>query len=114
MLAAAESPHISLVAEPIFHIGPVPVRNSMLLGGVALLVLFGLLMYTVKRIRERRYNRLSVAVLWVFETLLRTVEEVMGSREQARRIAPLAITMFFFIVINNWLGVMPFSCSCSA
>jgi F-type H+-transporting ATPase subunit a len=96
------------VAAPLFEVGPLVVRNSTLLGVVATVVLLVVFGYACRRIARRQYSRLSVAVLWVFELLLNTVEEVAGSRERARRIAPLAITMFFFIMINNWLGVLPF------
>jgi F-type H+-transporting ATPase subunit a len=108
LAAAAHGPHVSLVAEPIFQIGPLEIRNSMILGVVGTAVMVWLFMYTVKRVKQGRHNRLSIAVFWLFEVMLKTIEEVMGTREQARRIAPLALTMFFFILINNWVGLLPF------
>jgi F-type H+-transporting ATPase subunit a len=101
------SPNVSLVAEPIFHLGPVTITNSMVLGTLGVLLLFWLFIYTALRIRERRYNRLSVAMLWGFETLLTTTEEILGDRKLARKLAPLAITMFFVIIINNWMSILP-------
>jgi F-type H+-transporting ATPase subunit a len=104
----ANGPHVSLVAEPIFQIGPLKITNSTILGVVGGIILFTLLLHTVKRIKLGRHNRLSVAVLWIFETLFGTVEEILGSREKAKKLAPLAITMFLFICLNNWLGTLPF------
>ena len=101
------SPSVSLVAEPIFHLGPITVTNSMMLGAVGVLVLFGAFFYAAITLRQHKYNRLNVLILWGFESLLTTTEEVLGDRAAARRIAPLAITMFFLIVINNWLEVLP-------
>src|SRR5437660_97106 len=80
----------------------------MALGLLGVLVIFGFFFYTLHRIKLGRHNRLSVAMLLGFAMLLTTAEEVLGSREKARKIAPLAITMFFFITINNWLGLLPF------
>jgi len=108
MIALAAGPHVSLVAEPIFHIGPVPVTNSTLLGVVGAGILFWLLGHTVGRIRTGQHSRLSIAMLWLFEILFGTVEEILGSRDKARKLAPLAITMFLFIALNNWLGDLPF------
>lgn len=105
---AATGPHVSLVAEHLFSIGPLHVTNSMLLGLVGVGLLLWLLLSTVRRVRSGRHNRLSIAVLSLYEILFGTVEEVLGSREKAKKLAPLAITMFFFIMLNNWLGTMPF------
>jgi F-type H+-transporting ATPase subunit a len=104
----AASPHISLGAEPIFYIGPFPVTNSTLLGVIALIIMFSLLLSTVKRIRTKRHNRLSIAVLALFELLFGTIEEAIGSRELAKKLVPLAVTIFLFVLINNWLGIFPF------
>jgi F-type H+-transporting ATPase subunit a len=101
------SPNVSLVAEPIIHLGPFTVTNSMVLGTLGVGLLFWLFLYTRRRIMQRRYNRLSVAVLWGYESLLDTTEEILGDRQRALKLAPLAITMFFVIIINNWLSILP-------
>ena len=107
-LAVESGPKVSIVAERLFGVGPLSVTNSMALGVLGTSVLFWLLWRTKKRVEARRYDRLTIALLWVYEGLLNTVEEVMGDRERARKIAPLAITMFFLITINNWMGLLPF------
>src|SRR5204863_528124 len=33
---------------------------------------------------------------------------VMGSHERAKKLAPLAITIFLFVLINNWFELLPF------
>ncbi len=105
---ATEGPHVSLVAEHMFNIGPLRITNSMLLGVIGTSIVVGLLFFTSRRAQTGRHNRLSVAMLWLFDMLLGTVEEVLGDRDKARRLAPLAITMFFIIMLNNWLGLLPF------
>jgi F-type H+-transporting ATPase subunit a len=107
-LAATAGPHVSIVAEHLFNIGPISVTNSMLLGAIGSCVTFWLLLYTVSRVKHRRYNRLSIAVLWMYEYLFNTLTEVLGERKKALKLAPLAITMFFFILINNWFELLPF------
>lgn len=107
MMLATAQPTISLTAQPIFHVFGFGVTNSMLLGLIGVAVLFGLFSYTVDRLNAGRHTRLSMAVLWCFEALLNTSEEILGSRQLARKMAPLAITMFFFIIINNWLEILP-------
>jgi F-type H+-transporting ATPase subunit a len=105
---AAEGPEVSLVARPIIEIGPLRITNSTLLGLVGTTIVVWLLIYTVRRIQQHRHTRLSIAVLWLFEMLFGTVEEVLGSREKAIKLAPLAISMFLLILVNNWLEILPF------
>jgi F-type H+-transporting ATPase subunit a len=104
---ASAGPPVSVGAEALFDIGPIHISNSMLLGWVGWIVTFWLLIRTVRNIRAKKYDRISIAVLWVYEYLLDTATEVLGDRERAKKLAPLAITMFFFIVINNWLEILP-------
>lgn len=104
---AATGPHVSLVAEPIVQLGPLSITNSTLLGGVGLALLLGILLWVRFHAKRESYDRLTVAILWVYEALLGSIEEVVGDRVMARRLAPLAISMFFVIIINNWLGLLP-------
>lgn len=106
MIAAL--PQVSLPAERLIDAGPIVFTNSMALGIVGTLVMSAAFAYTIAKIRSGQHSRLSIAVLWTYESLLRTTEEVMGSRAAAKRIAPLAITIFFFVIINNWLELVPF------
>jgi len=108
MLFMAEGPHVSLVAEKMFKIGPVNITNSMLLGSLGTILVVWLFFYTAGKVKTGNHNRLSIAILWMFEMLLGTAEEVLGSREKALKLAPLAITMFFVILVNNWAGLLPF------
>lgn len=107
-LFASSGPHVSLPAELMFTIGPLHVYNSQLLGLLGTLTLIGMFWYAASRIKQRKYNRFVVMMLMGYEMLLNTVEEVMGDRTKARQLAPLAITLFFVIMINNWMGLLPF------
>jgi F-type H+-transporting ATPase subunit a len=80
----------------------------MLLGLLGTAIVVSLLLYTKKRIESNKHNRLSVAILWLYEIMFGTVVEVLGSREKALKLAPLAITMFLIVMINNWMGLLPF------
>jgi F-type H+-transporting ATPase subunit a len=105
----AVAPTVSLPAETVISIAGVQVRNSQLLGLVGLAILFWLLFYTRRRVLSGRHTRLSLAILWAYEWLVTTTEEVLGNgdKDMARRIAPLGITMFLVIIINNWLELLP-------
>lgn len=104
---AAEGPHISIAPETLFHLGPIAISNSFLLGIIGSLLVFWLLMATARAVKRGSRSRGMHFVMWVFEMLYDTTVEVIGDRAIARKVAPLAITIVFFFVINNWLGLLP-------
>ncbi|HSX28869.1 MAG TPA: F0F1 ATP synthase subunit A [Candidatus Saccharimonadales bacterium] len=104
---AAAGPHVSIAPEAIFHVGSVPITNSMLLGAVGYTLIIFILVSTLVAVKRGSRNLAMHAVLWMFETMYETVVEVTGSVQKAKRLAPLAITLFFLIVFNNWLGLVP-------
>jgi F-type H+-transporting ATPase subunit a len=50
---------------------------------------------------------LTGAVEAVFEMLLHLIESVCGDRQKAKKFFPLLMTIFLFIIVNNWLGLLP-------
>ena len=98
---------VSVGAEHLLNLGPLQINNSQMLGLVGFTLTFWLLFRTVRRVKAKRYDRLTVAIFWAYEYLLDTTIEVLGDRERAKKLAPLAIGMFFFILINNWLEILP-------
>jgi F-type H+-transporting ATPase subunit a len=106
--AEAKSPHVSLPAEEIFTVFGYPVTNALIYGIIGYGLVLWLLFYVAGKVKRGEKNRFVSLIQWIFETLYHTVEEVTGDKKVARRLAPLAITMFFFILINYWLGILPF------
>lgn len=106
-LFAAESPHISIAPDTLFHIGPLIITNSFLLGLIGSVLVFWLLFVTARGVQRGSRSRFVHTILWAFESLYDTAVEVIGDRKTAKKIVPLAITLVFFFVINNWLGLLP-------
>lgn len=107
-LLAAEGPHVSLVAEPILQLGSVVITNSMLLGILGTGLLIAMLWHARNRAISGKHTRLSVALLSLYEILVNTATDVLGDRAKAMRLAPIAISIFLVIMINNWIAILPF------
>lgn len=105
--AATTQPHISLAAEEIFKVGPISITNSIILGSIGILVTVGLLVYVMSQLKRGKRNFLVGLVQWAFEGFYNQAVEVIGDKQTARRIFPLAITMFFTILVTYWLSVLP-------
>lgn len=106
-LFAAEGPHISIAPDTLFHIGPLIVTNSLLLGVIGSVIVFLLLLATARGVKKNSSSRFVHTIMWIFEGLYDTAVEVIGDRKVARKVVPLAITLVFFFVLNNWLGLLP-------
>ncbi|MDP3986044.1 MAG: F0F1 ATP synthase subunit A [Candidatus Veblenbacteria bacterium] len=99
--------NISLAAEPIFSIGAFTVTNSLLVGVLVMLLLVVVALATgLRRLREVPQGLQNVTEALV-EGALTFIESVTGNREQAKRFLPLTATIFFFVLISNWIGLLP-------
>ncbi|PID32009.1 ATP synthase subunit A [Candidatus Saccharibacteria bacterium] len=107
LFASGESLHVSLPAEPLLHVAGIPFTNAMFVGVFSYAIVLGLLFRVAHNIRAGRVTRLTTAVQWMFEGLLSTIEDVVGSKQRARQIAPLAVTMFILILTGYYLGLLP-------
>ena len=104
----ATLPHISVKADVIFSVGGVPITNANMVGIAGILLLVWLMFRTRAAVLGRKKpNFLTRLVVWCFEGLYHTVEQVIPDRKWSRRVAPLVITMFFFVVAQYWLGLLP-------
>jgi F-type H+-transporting ATPase subunit a len=103
----AAIPHVSLAAEVIFHMGPLPVTNSLVNAFVALVLtsLVALIVYFTKlRLVPGRWQN---ALEMIIERLLEFFDQVTGDREKSKKFFPLVGTLFIFILFSNWLGLLP-------
>ncbi len=104
---AALDLHISIAAQELFKIGSFPVTNAMLTGLAGLVITVAILFYVAGKVKKGRYNRFVGLVQWVFEGLLKSIHDIIPDQKLARKITPLAVTIFFFVLISYWLSVLP-------
>lgn len=106
---AAAGPHISVKADEIANIGGVSITNSSLLGLFGLLVLVWL-MFSVRAVavgKKKKHNFATGLIHWAFDGLYNTVRQVIPDEKWAKKVAPLTITIFFFVIAQYWLGLLP-------
>lgn len=101
-----EKIHISLQAEPIFYILGFAVTNSIILSIIVGILLVGGGMLMVKNLKLVPGKAQSVAEIAI-DGALSFMTQVVGDKKQALNFFPLVASIFFFILLNNWLGVMP-------
>ncbi len=97
---------VPLAAEPIFHLGNFPVTNSMLNAWVAT-VFFVLVAFVASRRKSIVPKGIHNVIEAVIAGLLDQVEKVTESRAKAKAFFPLVATIFLFVLVSNWMGLVP-------
>jgi len=97
--------HVSLAAETLFHIGPIPVTNSMLTMFIVMALIL-IVFSSIARKAQLVPGRGQGVLESIAEFLLGLVEGTAGKRV-GRRIFPLIGALFIFILFANYSGLFP-------
>lgn len=104
---AAMELHISISSETLFTVYGFPITNALFTGILGVLLTIWILWYTAGKVKRGKYNRFVGLVQWVFEGLLKQINDVIPDPRIRKKIMPLAVTIFFVVLINYWLSVIP-------
>lgn len=102
-----EDLHISIGAGTLFTIGDFAVTNALVTGIAGSVITIAILVYVASKVKRGGYNRFVGLVQWVFEGLLKQIDSIIPDKKLARKITPLAVTIFFVVLLNYWLSVIP-------
>jgi F-type H+-transporting ATPase subunit a len=100
------SQEITLFAEPVFHFGSLTVTNALLTSWVVVIIII-ILSLALRSKLSAIPGKLQNIFEMIIEGALDLCDQVTGSRALSMQIFPIAISVFFFILINNWLGIFP-------
>lgn len=95
----------SLKIEPLARIGGYPLRNSVVQTWLAMLVLLAIVFLATRKMTLVP-GRLQGLVETIIEAFLGMAERA-GGRKNGRRIFPVFLTIFLFVLSANWLGLVP-------
>lgn len=96
--------HIHIEASVLFHLGPLPVTNSIFSAWITMAVLVGVSVLVTRRMHLVP-SGLQNLVEYVVELLLTVCESTAGRR--GRQFFPVVATAFLFILASNWMGLLP-------
>jgi F-type H+-transporting ATPase subunit a len=100
------SPEPQLPPEAVFHVGGFPVTNTMITAwiSIVIIVVLSFLAFRHPKIVPRG---LQAVMEFVFGSLLSFSQSVAGEKN-GRRFFPIVATIFIFVLINAWVGLLPF------
>jgi F-type H+-transporting ATPase subunit a len=95
--------HVSIKAEPLFHIGPFEFTNSMVGALLASIVLLVAAWYFTRRaalVPARMQSLIELPVEWMTGI-------VAGSSTRWKGYVALILSFFLMILVANWIGLLP-------
>lgn len=105
---AASGLHISISAEKLFSVGNLVITNSMFTSMVvsAILITFALAVNSQLKKTDKPTGLQNFAE-FIIEALQGLVQGVTGDLKKTRLFLPFIATFFLWILLNNWLGLVP-------
>ena len=97
---------ITLFAEPIAHFEGFTLTNALLTSWVAVAIIVMLSIFLRKSLKEIP-GKLQNIFEMIVEGALSMCDQVTSDRALSMKIFPFAISVFFLILVSNWLGIMP-------
>jgi len=96
--------HISIAAEPVFHVLGIPVTNSLITTYLVMALLI-VASVAISQSLKRKPGRVQAGAELVIGGLFSFFTNLGG--KHGKEYAPIAVTMFLFILTSNWLGLIP-------
>ncbi|MBI5412892.1 F0F1 ATP synthase subunit A [Candidatus Peregrinibacteria bacterium] len=97
----------TLASETIAHIGSFPIRNSMVMGWLAMLVLITVALVIKKRGLKMVPRGLQNFVEMIVEGMFDFFDTVVQDKKQTMKFFPIVATIFIFVITSNWMGILP-------
>ena len=105
--AEAAGPVVHVAPAEVFQIGGLVITNSMLYGWACAIVIITLLVWVARRVTVKPKGGLVQFIEVGADFITNLVENAFDDKRVGRKYVPFFVTLFFFILLNNWLGLLP-------
>jgi F-type H+-transporting ATPase subunit a len=92
--------------EPYYRLGPIYITNTLIAAWLSILVLIIFFFLATRKMKLVPKGLQNFAET-IIEILLNFVESVAG-KENGRKFFPLIATIFLYVIMNAWMGLLPF------
>lgn len=97
----------TLYAEPIFNIGHFEVTNALITSWIAVAI-FAIVVLVVRMKKiVMTPKKLQTFFELIIDGALQLCDSVTGDRKISMKVFPIAFSLFIFVLINNWIGILP-------
>ncbi|HET9174339.1 MAG TPA: F0F1 ATP synthase subunit A [Candidatus Saccharimonadales bacterium] len=101
-------PVVHVAPHTFFTIGGFPISNAILYGWLSALAICVILILVARRVRVKPQGGIVQYFEFGVDFVTNLVESAFDDPKKGRKYVPYFITLFFFILINNWFSLLPF------
>lgn len=102
--------------DPVIHITPLTVftingfaiTNSMFYGIISTLLIITVMVTVARRMTLKPRGGITQIIEVGTDFITDILKSALNSEEKAIKYAPYFVSIFFFILFSNWLGLLPF------
>jgi len=103
----ATGPTVHVAPAEVLRIGGISITNSILYGWICAAVISVLLIWVAHRVAVKPRGGFIQFVEVGVEFITNLVVNTFDDKKVGRKYVPFFVTIFFFILLNNWLGLLP-------
>lgn len=104
---ADSGPTVHVAPGTDFTIAGLPITNAILYGWIICLLIVVLLIYVARKATVHPKGGVVQYVEAVASFAIDLVEGAFTDRAIGRKYVPFFVTLFFFVLLNNWSGLIP-------
>lgn len=104
---AETGPSVHVAPSAVTQIAGFSITNSILYGWISIAFIAVVLIIVARRVTIKPRGGLTQFIEAGAEFITNLVEGAFDDKKRARKYVPFFVTLFFFILLNNWLGLLP-------
>jgi F-type H+-transporting ATPase subunit a len=105
--AAESGPAVHVAPAGVFTIRGWTITNSILYGWIAALLIIAFLIWVARQVTVKPKAGAVQFIEVGVDFITNLVENAFDDKKIGRKYVPFFVTIFFFILFNNWLGLLP-------
>jgi F-type H+-transporting ATPase subunit a len=106
-LLATAGPNVHIAPAGVFQLGGVTITNSIFYGWICIVVICVFLIWVARQVTVKPKGGVIQLVEVAVDFIVDLVQGAFDDERIGRKFVPYFVTLFFFILLNNWLGLLP-------
>ncbi len=104
---ADAGPSVHVAPAGVINLGGLVITNSILYGWICTAVFTALLILVARRLTVKPKGGIIQYIEAGAEFITGLVVNTFDDKERGRKYVPFFVTLFFFLLLSNWLGLLP-------
>lgn len=105
--AAEDGPAIHVAPGGVFEVAGITITNSILYGWITIAITLAFFFWLRNRVTVKPKGGVVQVIEFGIEFITKQVVSAFDDPKVGRKYVPYFVTLFFFILFNTWMGLLP-------